>query len=73
MDVVAFMIRDISIKAFVGGQQQNVARARLNPALLLCDEPTGTLDSKTSKQVLKLIEDVNRIVRHGNDDYIILK
>lgn len=46
-----------------GGQQQRVAIARAivkNPKLLLCDEPTGALDSKTSKQVLKLFEDINR-------------
>jgi len=43
-----------------GGQQQRVAIARAiskNPDLLLCDEPTGALDSKTSVQVLKILWD----------------
>ena len=44
-----------------GGEQQRVSIARAiakNPKLLLCDEPTGALDYKTGKQVLKLLQDI---------------
>lgn len=46
-----------------GGQQQRVSIGRAivkNPDILLCDEPTGALDYGTSKEILKLIEDVNK-------------
>lgn len=50
-----------------GGQQQRTAIGRAivkNPDILLCDEPTGALDYNTSKDILKLIEDVNK--KYGN-------
>lgn len=50
-----------------GGQQQRCAIGRAivkNPDILLCDEPTGALDYNTSKDILKLIEDVNK--KYGN-------
>ena len=50
-----------------GGQQQRCAIGRAivkNPDILLCDEPTGALDYNTSKEILKLIETVNR--KYGN-------
>ena len=46
-----------------GGQQQRTAIGRAiikNPDILLCDEPTGALDYKTSKEILQLIEEVNQ-------------
>lgn len=50
-----------------GGQQQRTAICRAivkNPDILLCDEPTGALDYNTSKEILQLIEDVNK--KYGN-------
>lgn len=55
-----------------GGQQQRTAIGRAiikNPDILLCDEPTGALDYKTSKEILKLIEDVNQ--KFGNTIIIV--
>ena len=55
-----------------GGQQQRTSIGRAivkNPDLLLCDEPTGALDYNTSKDILKLIEDVNR--KYGNTIIIV--
>lgn len=59
-----------------GGQQQRTSIGRAivkNPMILLCDEPTGALDYKTSKEILKLISDINKeyqttviIVTHNN-------
>ena len=53
---------DARIAELSGGQQQRCAIGRAlvkNPGLLLCDEPTGALDYKTSKEILQLMEDVN--------------
>ena len=55
-----------------GGQQQRTSIGRAiikNPDILLCDEPTGALDYNTSKDILKLIEDVNK--KYGNTIIIV--
>ena len=60
-----------------GGQQQRVAIARAlsnNPQIILCDEPTGNLDKKTSEEVIELLKNISQkfnktvlIVTHDSD------
>lgn len=55
-----------------GGQQQRTSIGRSivkNPDLFLCDEPTGALDYNTSKEILKLVEDIN--VKYGSTIVIV--
>lgn len=55
-----------------GGQQQRTSIGRAivkNPSILLCDEPTGALDYNTSKEILNLIETVNK--KYGNTIIIV--
>jgi putative ABC transport system ATP-binding protein len=55
-----------------GGQQQRTSIGRAiikNPDILLCDEPTGALDYHTSKEILKLLEEINK--RYGNTIIIV--
>ena len=61
------MMQHMKPNQLSGGQQQRVSIGRAivkNPDILLCDEPTGALDYNTSKEILKLIEDVNK--KYGN-------
>ena len=55
-----------------GGQQQRTSIGRAivkNPDLLLCDEPTGALDYNTSKEILKLVDDIN--IKYGTTIVIV--
>ena len=64
MEVVGIaQLRDHHPNQMSGGQQQRVAIARSlvnNPGLILADEPTGALDTKTSDDVMKLFKELNR-------------
>ena len=68
-------LRDRKIPSLSGGQQQRVAIARAistHPPVIMADEPTGALDSRTGQQVLKFLQQLNRegstiiLITHDN-------
>ena len=67
MDVLGLIDRQDHLPSQLsGGQQQRVAIARAlinNPAVILCDEPTGNLDRKNSTDVIEVIQRVHQIYK----------